>query len=92
MKKNSESILEEARKKTRRLMEQHAHNLRAFDAKTASLGIDNAAVVGASSRNVGSNGGGPSAGSSGASFSSAGSSGAQRPSDWRHSRADFLPS
>ncbi|KAF6774808.1 hypothetical protein AHF37_07579 [Paragonimus kellicotti] len=93
VKKNSEATLEEARKKTRRLMEQHSHNLRAFDAKTASLGIDNAAVIGASSRLHGSNNGGPSPGSSGGSFSSAGSSGGtQRPPDWRHSRAEFLPS
>ncbi|KAF7259886.1 hypothetical protein EG68_02400 [Paragonimus skrjabini miyazakii] len=93
VKKNSEATLEEARKKTRRLMEQHSHNLRAFDAKTTSLGIDNAAVIGASGRLHGSNNGGPSPGSSGGSFSSAGSSGGtQRPPDWRHSRAEFLPS
>ncbi|TPP58600.1 Serine/threonine kinase [Fasciola gigantica] len=88
VKKNAESAKEESRKKTRHLMERHAEALRSFDAKTRSLGIDNAAVVGTSGRLFGAGGGG-SPGSSGGSFSS---SSGQRPSDWRHSRAEFLPS
>ncbi|KAA0195713.1 Thousand and one amino acid protein kinase, partial [Fasciolopsis buskii] len=88
VKKNAESAKEESRKKTRHLMERHAEALRAFDAKTRSLGIDNAAVIGTSGRVLGSGSGG-SPGPSCGSFT--GSSG-QRPSDWRHSRAEFLPS
>ncbi|CAH8473308.1 unnamed protein product [Schistosoma haematobium] len=89
MKKNAESTKEESRRKTRRLMERHAEALRAFDIETANLGIDNAAVVGASARISGSSG--VSGGSSSSSTSFSSSSG-QRPSDWRHSRAEFLPS
>ncbi|KAH8851455.1 Serine/threonine-protein kinase Tao [Schistosoma japonicum] len=87
MKKNAESTKEESRKKTRRLMERHAEALRAFDIETANLGIDNAAVVAASARVLAPTG--IASGSSGASFSS---SSGQRPSNWRHSRAEFLPS
>ncbi|RTG91417.1 uncharacterized protein DC041_0002510, partial [Schistosoma bovis] len=89
MKKNAESTKEESRRKTRRLMERHAEALRAFDIETANLGIDNAAVVGASARISASSG--VSGGSSSSSTSFSSSSG-QRPSDWRHSRAEFLPS
>ncbi|KER22106.1 hypothetical protein T265_09724 [Opisthorchis viverrini] len=85
VKKNTDSLKEEAARKTRRLMEQHAQNLRAFDAQTASLGIDNAAVVGISARMFG--GGGPPGSGSGSSFGAG-----QRPADWRHSRMEFLPS
>lgn len=91
VKKNIESTKEEARKKMRRLMEQHAQALRAFDAQTASLGIDNAAVIGVSGRTLGPSGG-SSPGTSSGSFFSNNSSGAQHPADWRHSRTEFLPS
>nr|AAW25451.1 SJCHGC05480 protein [Schistosoma japonicum] len=87
MKKNAESTKEESGKKARRLMERHAEALRAFDIETATLGIDNAAVVAASARVLAPTG--IASGSSGASFSS---SSGQRPSNWRHSRAEFLPS
>ncbi|CAL8071924.1 unnamed protein product [Calicophoron daubneyi] len=90
VKKNAESTKEEARRKTRRLMERHADALRAFDCETMSLGIDNAAVVGTTGRVQGAVASG-SSGSSDGSFSSSGS-GSQRPPDWRHSRAEFLPS
>ncbi|KAK4473889.1 hypothetical protein MN116_003217 [Schistosoma mekongi] len=89
MKKNAESTKEESRKKTRRLMERHAEALRAFDIETANLGVDNAAVVGASARVSAPTG--IASGSSGNNASFSSSSG-QRPSDWRHSRAEFLPS
>ncbi|CAH8827316.1 unnamed protein product [Trichobilharzia szidati] len=81
MKKNAESTKEESRKKTRRLMERHADALRAFDIETANLGIDNAAVVGSSSRISATSG--IASGSSGSTASFSSSSG-QRPSDWRH--------
>ncbi|KAA0185891.1 Thousand and one amino acid protein kinase [Fasciolopsis buskii] len=85
--KNAESAKEEPRKKTRHLMKRHLDALRAFDAKICSLGIDNAAVIVTSGRVLGSGKGG-SPGPISGSFT--GSSG-QRPSDWRHSRAEFPP-
>lgn len=61
VKKNAESTREEACKKKRRLTEQHAQVLRDFDTQTASLGIDNAAVLGAPSRFPSSDSGGAGA-------------------------------
>ncbi|TPP63886.1 Thousand and one amino acid protein kinase [Fasciola gigantica] len=86
--KNEKSIRKESRKKTRHFMEQHAKVLRSFDAKTHRLGIKNAAAVGTSGR-LFSAGGGGSPGFRGGSSSSTSK---QRPSDWRHSRAEFFPS
>lgn len=89
MKKNAEANKDESRKKTRHLMERHADALRSFDVETIRLGIDNAAVISASNRiSISSGSSGPTSGSSHSLSTNSG----QRPSDWRHSRAEFLPS